>query len=74
METQMKMYSFIVEYIQAHGYGPTLREIGTGVGIKSTNTVWNHLRKMFAAGILETDAQNAPRAIRVPGYEFVRKK
>lgn len=73
METRKKIYDFIVSYMQEHGYSPTVREIGDGVGLKSTNTVWNHLRKMFDSGMIETDAECAPRAIRVPGYKFVRE-
>lgn len=73
METRKKIYDFIVSYMQEHGYSPTVREIGDGVGLKSTNTVWHHLRIMFALGIIATDAECAPRAIRVPGYEFRRK-
>ena len=73
METRKKIYDFIVAYIQEHCYSPTVRKIGDGVGLKSTNTAWNHLRKMFDSGMIETDAECAPRAIRVPGYEFVRK-
>lgn len=72
METRKKIYDFIVSYMQEHGYSPTVREIGDGVGLKSTNTVWNHLRKMFDSGMIETDAECAPRAIRVPGYKFMR--
>ena len=71
---RQKIYDFIVEYIKGHGYPPTFREIGAGVGLKSTQSVNYHLQKMFVSGDLETDHLQCPRAIRVPGYEFVRKE
>lgn len=35
---RQKIYDFIVQYITEHGYSPTVREIGAGVGLQSTNT------------------------------------
>ncbi|AMP20365.1 hypothetical protein AZF37_03540 [endosymbiont 'TC1' of Trimyema compressum] len=32
-----------------------MREIGTGVGLKSNNTVYFHLEKLIEAGLLEKD-------------------
>lgn len=64
----------IIDYIQQHGYPPTVREIGEAVGLKSTSSVKMHLDRMFADGMLETDANiGTPRAIRVPGYKFVKQ-
>lgn len=64
----------IIDYIQQHGYPPTVREIGEAVGLKSTSGVKMHLDRMFADGILETDASiGTPRAIRVPEYKFVKE-
>lgn len=72
-QTRQKILAVIVEYIGAHGYSPSTREICKGVGLASTSSVNNHLRKMFDAGMIETDAEvGAPRAIRVPGYKFVK--
>lgn len=63
----------IVGYIQEHGYSPTVREIGDMVGLKSTSSVQSHLNRMFQEGMLETDCKaGTPRAIRVPGYQFVK--
>lgn len=69
-----KILKFIINYISAHGYAPTMREIGTGVGLASVNTVHSHIARMLHDGILETDAGfGACRAIRVPGYKFVKE-
>ncbi len=63
----------IVGYIRRYGYPPTVREIGELVGLKSSSTVQTHLTKMLDEGIIETDAEGCSRAIRVPGYKFVKE-
>lgn len=64
----------IIDYIQQHGYAPTVREIGKTVGLNSSSTVKGHLDRMFEEGMIETDAvQGSARAIRVPGYRFVKE-
>lgn len=68
-----KILESIITYIQKHGYSPTIREIGEMVDLKRTSSVQRHLTKMFEDGILETDhGYGTPRAIRVPGYNFVK--
>lgn len=71
---RQKILNMVIKYIELHGYPPTIREIADGVGLKSTSSVKNHLTKMIDSGMLETDAETpgSPRAIRVPGYKFVR--
>lgn len=64
----------IIEYIEKYGYPPTVRDIGEMTGIKSTSNVKHHLDQMIADGILETSHESSPRAIRVPGYRFVREE
>ena len=71
ISVRKEILAYIISYITEHGYAPTVREIATGVGLKSTSSVQSHLAKMFDEGMLETDAGiGAPRAIRVPGYRF----
>ncbi len=63
----------IIRYIDQHGYSPSVREIGDMVGLKSTSSVQSHLTRMFTDGMIESDAGlGFPRAIRVPGYKFVK--
>lgn len=72
-ETRKRIYDFVVDYIKKHGYPPTVREIGEGVYLTSTSSVHSHLLQMLESGMFETDAKNgSPRAIRVPGYKFVK--
>lgn len=63
----------IIFYIKEHGYAPTVREICEMTNLKSTSSVQSYLCKMFEEGELETDAKiGASRAIRVPGYKYVK--
>ena len=63
----------IIFYIKEHGSAPTVREICEMTNLKSTSSVQSYLCKMFEEGELETDAKiGASRAIRVPGYKYVK--
>ena len=65
--------NIIIDFIQEHGYPPTVEEIGDIAGFKSKNSTWNHLKQMFSAGMLETDHPGCARAIRVPRYIYVKE-
>ncbi len=69
-----KLLSFITEYMQIHGYAPTVQEMADGIRLKSKSTVHGYLMDLFASGAIETDNPGAPRAIRVPGYRFVKEE
>lgn len=72
---KQKILDFIISYIQLHGYPQTVREIGEGVGLNSTSSVQEHLVCMREIGMIQTDAESGKsRAIRVPGYKFVKEK
>ena len=65
---------FIIQYIEEHGYSPTVREIASGIGVKSSGTIQFHLKRMLESGQLESDVGiGFPRAIRVPGYRYVKE-
>lgn len=68
-----KILTVIIEYIQINGYPPTVREIGDWVGLASTSSVYTHLQKMDALGMIVLGDSCSPRAIRVPGYKFVKE-
>lgn len=71
--TRELIFEFIVTYITKHGYSPTVREIGEAVGLKSTSSVQSQLKRMYVDGTIETDTElRSPRAIRVPGYRFMK--
>lgn len=73
-QVREEILTIIIEYIEKYGYPPTVREIGDMTGLKSTCSVKNHLDRMVKAGVLETDHKCTPRAIRVPGYRFVKEE
>lgn len=59
-----EILDFISRYTERHGYPPTVREIGEGVGLSSPSTVHAHLSKLTASGMLARDATK-PRAMQV---------
>lgn len=68
-----KILKFIINYITTYGYSPSYKEIGEAVGLSSTSTIHSHLNKMLETGMIETDVGiGVARAIRVPGYKFVK--
>ena len=73
-QTKELIMQAIISYIEKHQYAPTVREIGSMTGIKSTSTVHHHLLVLLDEGKLETDAKlGASRALRVPGYKFIKE-
>ena len=63
---QQQIYDFILEFTSAHGYPPSVREIGTAVGLKSPSTVHFHLKGLEEAGVI-VKAEGKTRAISLPG-------
>src|SRR6187397_178740 len=59
---QQEIWQFLAEYVDAHGYPPTVREIGDAVGLASPSTVHAHLANLERAGLLKRDPTK-PRAI-----------
>jgi repressor LexA len=65
---QREIWSFLVEYVDRHGYPPTVREIGVAVGLASPSTVHAHLANLERAGLLRRDPTK-PRALELVGRE-----
>src|SRR5579885_3241341 len=59
---QREIFDFIRGYLQKHGYPPTVRDIGTAVGLASSSTVHTHLANLERLGLLRRDPTK-PRAI-----------
>jgi repressor LexA len=70
---QREIWSFLVEYVDGHGYPPTVREIGEAVGLASPSTVHAHLANLERAGLLRRDPTK-PRALELIGREKVAAK
>jgi repressor LexA len=63
---QQEIWQFLAEYVDAHGYPPTVREIGDAVGLASPSTVHAHLANLERAGLLKRDPTK-PRALELVG-------
>lgn len=51
-EKQRQIYDFILQYTDAHGYAPSVRDIAAASGLKSTSTVHFHLKALEEAGLV----------------------
>ena len=68
---QKEIYDFIISYMKENLFSPTVREIGMGVGLKSTSSVYTHLKNLQKHNLI-TMRESEPRIIRPVGYELVR--
>ncbi|UUX34602.1 transcriptional repressor LexA [Fundicoccus culcitae] len=72
---QMNILKAIAEAIESNGYPPTVREIGSAIGLSSTSTVHGHLSRLEKAGYIQRDASKTrtieltPLAIDALGLE-----
>ncbi|MGI6333586.1 MAG: transcriptional repressor LexA [Saccharofermentanales bacterium] len=64
-DTVNRVYDYIVEYIRREGYPPAVRDICSGVGIRSTSTIHGHLKRLQQTGRIEYTAGKR-RAITIP--------
>ena len=63
---QQEIYDFILAFTNEHGYPPSVREIGTAVGLKSPSTVHFHMKGLEESGLI-VKAEGKTRAISLPG-------
>ena len=68
---QKLVLNSIVLHIKKYGYPPTVREIGEIVGLKSSSSVYHHLKALEEQGFIINDGM--PRAISVVGWKFVKE-
>ncbi len=61
---QQEIFDFIGRYSAKHGYPPTVRDIGSAIGLTSSSTVHAHLANLEKVGLLKRDPTK-PRAIEV---------
>jgi repressor LexA len=72
-DRQREILSFIGQSIRERGYPPTLREIGSQFGIKSTNGVNDHLRALEKKGYLQREDLKS-RALRPVDFDDGRRE
>ena len=68
-EIERKILDFMVQYLRANTYQPSIREIGERFGIKSTKTVSEHLQALADKGWLERDPSRS-RGVRILGVDL----
>lgn len=61
-----QVLDFIQTYSRKHGMPPNLREIGVGVGLSSSSTVWTHCQSLVKLGML-VYVKSSPRSYRIKG-------
>lgn len=61
-DRQRAILSFVREFINKKGYPPAVREIGAAVGLSSSASVHNHLRRLQEIGFIIRD-EAKPRAL-----------
>jgi repressor LexA len=65
---QETVLTYIRAHIAAHGYPPTLREIGAHMGIRSTNAVNDHLLAIERKGHIRRSTATS-RGITLAGFD-----
>lgn len=68
-ERHKQIRDYIVQYTITHGWPPSVREIGEGVGLDSKSSVHLHLKQMADDGIIKM-VPGQPRCVTVPGLEI----
>jgi len=71
-EIERKILDFMIQYLRANTYQPSIREIGERFGIKSTKTVSEHLQALADKGCLERDPSRS-RGVRILGVDLSAK-
>ncbi len=61
---QQEILTFVHRYADAHGYPPSVREIGQALGLTSSSTVHSHLAALEKKGYLRRDPSK-PRALEI---------
>src|SRR5437667_8722612 len=59
---QQHILAVIREWVERHGYPPTVREIGAAVGLGSPSSVAHHLKALERRGLVRRAARG-PRAV-----------
>lgn len=63
-DKQQQILDFVNSQVEEKGYPPSVREICSAVGFKSTSTVHGYLEKLEKSGLIQKDPTK-PRALKV---------
>lgn len=68
-EIERRILDYMVSYLRANTYQPSIREIGEEFGIRSTKTVSEHLQALADKGFVERDSSRS-RGVRILGMDL----
>ncbi len=61
---QKEIYEYIKKFLSENKYSPSMREITTGVGLKSVSTVHGHLDRLRDKGYIHF-INSSPRTLQI---------
>lgn len=64
IEMDNSIFEFINKYIEQNNYYPSYREIAAGVGLSSTASIYNHIKRMERAGRLDVNGRRGVSTIK----------
>ncbi len=70
---QISILKYIDQSMSRYGYPPSIREIATAVGLKSTSTVFIHLEAMEKMGLVKRDDRKKWSLVKNEAAETVEK-
>jgi repressor LexA len=66
---EQRIYNFLIDHLKKETYQPSVREIGSRFGIRSTKTVTEHLQSLQRKGYLDRTPSRS-RALRILGLDL----
>jgi DNA-binding transcriptional ArsR family regulator len=70
---QLLVLDYIKKFISSFGYSPTVREICSGLGLKSPSTVQEHLKKLVNKGIITINPNKSRTIELLVENEYLKK-
>jgi len=62
---QREIVEYLAQYVQTHGFAPTLKEIADAMGLSSLATVHEHISRLIKKGVLTKDPESTTRDIKL---------
>ncbi|OPJ63662.1 transcriptional repressor LexA [Clostridium chromiireducens] len=73
MTKQSEIYEYLKTYTENKGYPPSIREICEAVSLRSTSTVYSHLKRLERKGMVKRDPSK-PRALEISALSIHKKE
>lgn len=70
---QLEVLDYIKRFIATKGYSPTVREIASGLDLKSPSTVQEHLQKLVKNGLITIDQKKSRTIELLVQNEYLNK-